>query len=245
MSEEQFRFIAEHAGDLVSVVDSNGRIRYASESHRALFSPETYASGREWLDLIHSADRVRAGAFLNRLLESQRGDILQLRMTTAAGASRVVECQGNPAKSDGGHMQIVVLVCRDLTARARAEIDMRLAERAFDRLREAVLVSDNSGRVEFVNAAFAELTGFTSEEAVGRTTNELTTGVESADLFSTIWKSVEHDGSWQGQFLALTKSRNRLPLAGRVFAIRDRDRIAAHYVWIVCDGQAARDARAA
>lgn len=244
-SEEQFRFIAEHAGDLVSVVDSNGKIRYASESHRGLFSPDTYASGREWLDLIHSADRVRAGAFLNRLLESQRGDILQLRMTTAAGVPRVVECQGNPVRSDGGHMRIIVLACRDLTARARAEIDMRLAERAFDRLREAVLVSDNSGRVEFVNTAFAELTGFTSEEAVERTTNELTTGVESADLFSTIWKSVEHDGNWQGQFLALTKSRNRLPLSARVFAIRDRDRIAAHYVWIINDGQAARDARAA
>jgi PAS domain S-box-containing protein len=136
-------------------------------------------------------------------------------------------------------------VCRDLTVRARAEIDMRLAERAFDRLREAVLVSDNSGRVEFVNTAFAELTGFTCEEAVGRTTNELVTGLESADLFSTIWKSVEHDGNWQGQVLALTKSRGRLPLSGRVFAIRDRDRIAAHYVWIVSNGSAVRDARAA
>jgi PAS domain S-box-containing protein len=166
-------------------------------------------------------------------------------MTTDAGASRVVECQGNPVKSDGGRMQMIVLVCRDLTARARAEIDMRLAERAFDRLREAVLVSDNSGRVEFVNTAFAELTGFASEEAVGRTTNELMTGPESADLFSTIWKSVEHDGNWQGRFFALTKSRGRLQLSGRVFAIRDRDRIAAHYVWIVCNGSAARDARAA
>jgi PAS domain S-box-containing protein len=244
-SEEQFRFIAEHAGDLVSVVDSHGRIRYASESHRKLFEPHTFGEGQDWLALIHPSDQARAKAFLGRLLESLRGDRIQLRVTAAGGASRIVECQGNPVKSNDGYMQLIVLVCHDLTARARAEIDMRLAERAFDRLREAVLVNDNSGRIEFVNAAFTELTGHAPADAMGQTINELMTGLESEDLFSDVWKSVERDGNWQGHFVALTKSRNRLQLSARVFAIRDTDRIAAHYVWIVNNGSTLRDARAA
>lgn len=243
-SEEQFRFIAEHAGDLVAVVDSQGRIRYASESHRQLFTPETYEEGREWLGLVDAADRTRIGAFMDRLLASLRGEGIQLRMTTAAGMPRVMDCRANPVPS-GANGPLVVVACRDLTARARAEIDIKLAERVLDRMREAALVSDGSGRIEFVNAAFTQLTGRASQEAAGRTMEELLTGETPEDALPAVWKSLERDGLWRGRILVRAASGQRLTLSARVFAIRDRERIAAHCVWILDSSPGAREARAA
>lgn len=244
-SEEQFRFIAEHAGDLVSVLDPNGRFRYASRSFGERFEPGAYEEGKDWLELVHPEDRKGAGEFLNRLLASLRAERIQLRMISSGGSPRVVECEGNPVVENGGAMQMIVLVCRDLTARAHAEIDMRLAERAFDRLRDAVLISDDAGQIEFVNKAYSRLTGHAPADLVGRSANEFMGGVQSESVLRTIRDSVERDGHWRGGLAGHTKDGASVPLSARVTAIRDKSGVAAHYVWIIGDEAGARSSHAA
>jgi PAS domain-containing protein len=114
-SEEQFRFIAEHAGDLVSVLTPAHRFRYASPSHGKYFEPTTFADGAYWLNLVHPEDQVRGLAFLELLNTSPHSERAQLRMMSG-GLPRVVECVGNPVREQDGKLQMVVLSCRDLIA---------------------------------------------------------------------------------------------------------------------------------
>lgn len=233
-SEQQFRFIAEHAGDLVSVLDAEGRIRYASPSHGEYFEPGSLAEGQEWLGLVHPDDRARAKEFLGLLAVSLHSERIQLRMSSAKGPRRVVECEGNCVPDEsGGKSKMIVLTSRDLTARARAEIDIRLAARAFDHLADPVLISDDTGGVEFVNKAYTDVTGYASEELVGRSLHEFEIGAKPADLLGEIWKTVEREGNWRGKFVERAKDGRLLPLTAQVSAIRDRRGVAAHYVWII------------
>ena len=119
-SEEQFRFIAEHAGDLVSVLTPEHRFRYASPSHARYFEPARFADGADWLKIIHQDDRARARAFFDALRQSPRSERVQLRMTTAAVPARLVECDGNPVHDASGKLQMIVLLCRDRSADAMA-----------------------------------------------------------------------------------------------------------------------------
>lgn len=114
-SNEQFRFIADHAGDLVTVLDPRYRFRYASLAHEKYFEAGKFAAGREWLYLVHPDDRPHAEEFLDLLRDSPRIERAQLRMVPDRGFPFVVEIQGNPVRSDGGYLQMIVLVCRDLT----------------------------------------------------------------------------------------------------------------------------------
>lgn len=113
-SEEQFRFIAAHAGDLVSVLTPEYRFRYASLSHEKYFESAKFADGADWLDLVHPEDRGRARAFLDLLSASAQSERAQLRMMPAGAAPRIVECEGNPVRETGGKLQMIVLLCRDL-----------------------------------------------------------------------------------------------------------------------------------
>jgi PAS domain S-box-containing protein len=63
---------------------------------------------------------------------------------------------------------MIVLVSRNLSARARAEVDLRLAAGAYDRLAAAILICDGAGRIEFVNKAYTQLTGYVPGDVVGR-----------------------------------------------------------------------------
>ena len=115
-SNEQFCFIAESAGDLVVVLDPEYHITYASQSHAKHFDPEHFAEGREWLGLIHPDDIGLAKIFLDSLRQSVGQEHMKLRMLPSRGFPFAVECQGNPGRKPGGELQMIVLVCRNLTA---------------------------------------------------------------------------------------------------------------------------------
>ena len=121
-SEEQFRFIAEHAGDLVSVLTPEHRFRYASPSHQKYFESAKFVDGADWLELVHPEDRGRARAFLDLLSKSPRSERAQLRMMPAGAPPRMVECQGNPVREEGGRLQMIVLLCRDLIVSDEPEL---------------------------------------------------------------------------------------------------------------------------
>lgn len=115
-SEEQFRFIAMHAGDLVSVLTPQYRFRYASLSHEKYFDPARFADGADWLELVHPEDRARVRAFLDRLSVSQQSERVQLRMMLSGAPPRAVACEGNPVRDESGSLRMIVLLCRDLVA---------------------------------------------------------------------------------------------------------------------------------
>ncbi len=119
-SEEQFRFIAEHAGDLVSVLTPEYRFRYASPSHGKYFEAAKFADSVNWLDLVYPEDRVRARVFLDSLGKSPNSGRTHLRMSFG-GLPRVIECEGNPVREPGGKLQMIVLLCRELIVGDQAE----------------------------------------------------------------------------------------------------------------------------
>ena len=111
-SEEQFRFIAAHAGDLVSVLTPEHRFRYASLSHERYFEAAQFADGADWLELVHPEDRGQARTFLELLSISPRSEQTRLRMLPAGSPPRLVECEGNPVRGESGNLQMIVLLCR-------------------------------------------------------------------------------------------------------------------------------------
>ena len=232
-SEEEFRFIAEHAGDFVAVLDANARFVYASASHRAHFAEEAVGEGGDWLALVHPDDRERARNFLRYLTMSRMGERIRLRMLSQHGPLRVLECDGNPARDHRSKAETLILVCRDITARARAEIDLLLAAHAFDGLADGVLISDGSGRVEYVNKAYADLTGYAPGEMVGHSVNDLRSTLQSGQLFEEIWLAVGRAGSWHGRLMQPRKDGKPVSVWASVSAVKDKNGVATHYVWVI------------
>jgi PAS domain S-box-containing protein len=129
-SEEQFRFIAEHAGDMVAVLNREGLIRYASASHARYFRPDSYAPGKPWVALVHPEDRDQARQFLDLSAYADIRERAPLRMLTASGAYPVMECQRNTVWDGARKVQMVVLILRDVEARVRNDVELQLVSRS-------------------------------------------------------------------------------------------------------------------
>ncbi len=65
---------------------------------------------------------------------------------------------------------------------------------------DAVIITDPEGRITFVNPAFESMTGFTKEEAFGKTPRILKSGEHGAVFYADLWNTVSGGRIWKGSF---------------------------------------------
>ena len=70
---------------------------------------------------------------------------------------------------------------------------------ALEATANAVVITDRGGRVEWVNRAFADLTGFSPEEAVGQTPRFLKSGIQSDFYYEKMWETILGGDVWRGE----------------------------------------------
>jgi diguanylate cyclase (GGDEF)-like protein/PAS domain S-box-containing protein len=124
-SEERFRLIAEHASDLIAVVDAQGRRLYNSPSYRALFGDELLLPGSDSFEQIHPDDREQVIAIFRDTVATGIGQRTQFRFRLSDGSTRFIEAQGSAIRGSSGEVDRVVVVSRDVTERASAEERLR------------------------------------------------------------------------------------------------------------------------
>lgn len=77
----------------------------------------------------------------------------------------------------------------------------RLFAIAFERSAEAMLVCDSNNRILEVNAAFEQMTGFKSDEVVGKDPKMLSSGQMTKEFYHQMWDTLLRTGSWRGELL--------------------------------------------
>ena len=71
-----------------------------------------------------------------------------------------------------------------------AEERLRTLYRAIEQAADLVVITDNTGSIQYVNPAFEKLTGYSRIEAVGQTPRMLKSGEQSAELYRDLWRTI-------------------------------------------------------
>ncbi|MDM7324856.1 MAG: PAS domain S-box protein [Thermus sp.] len=100
-----------------------------------------------------------------------------------------------------GHPPKVLVVALDITQRLQTEASMRLLQNALEAAHEAVVLTDRSGRIEWVNAAFTRLTGYTPGEALGQNPRILKSGVQDQAFYKNLWATILSGKVWKGEIV--------------------------------------------
>jgi PAS domain S-box-containing protein len=125
----QLRFVADHAIDMISVRDAEGRFLYANAAHETVLglSPDSLLGQGGHL-YIHPDDLAAQRQGLQRVTRDGRAARVVLRLRHADGTWRTVESEASPLLGRGAEGRFVV-VARDMSARSAAEADARQRER--------------------------------------------------------------------------------------------------------------------
>ena len=120
-NEQLFRALIEAATDMVSIVGSDGRLRYQSPSVERVLGHEPAAMiGQDPLDYVHPDDRALAVAAFTEIREVGESRPIEVRMRRIDGTWRVIQGAGTN-RLDDPDIQGIVVNSRDVTDRRRAE----------------------------------------------------------------------------------------------------------------------------
>lgn len=70
----------------------------------------------------------------------------------------------------------------------------------------SILVTDVSGRIEYVNPKFCRLTGYRAEEVLGRNPRILKSGQSSEEDYRQLWQVISGGDEWHGEFVNRKKN---------------------------------------
>ena len=124
----------------------------------------------------------------------------------------------------------------ELIARLQKELEYHtMATMVFETTSEGVLVTDAKGHILYVNKAFTQTTGYTLEEAVGRTPALLHSGRHDKEFYRAMWQSLTDNGSWQGELWNRRKNGEVYPEWLHINAVRNAQGETTHYVGVFSD----------
>jgi PAS domain S-box-containing protein len=241
VSEERYRLIAENAGDLIAMVDHEGRWLYTSPSYARVLNAADIAFGADAFRRVHPDDARNARLTVLRTAAGGRPRDMALRLVDREGRVRQYKTR---VQALYGAQPRILLVSQDVTDLRASEERVLLAGHALEGMTEAILITSADGTVLTVNRAFCELTGFKRDDVLGRPEKEIRNALQPPEYYDEIYATVLREGYWSGTSWARRKSGVVYREWRSVRAVRDEANAAiTHFVVVASevDSRAAID----
>lgn len=84
--------------------------------------------------------------------------------------------------------------------REKTETQLLKLSQAIEQSSASIVISNLEGKIEYVNPAFTNLTGYSFEESIGKNPSILKTGKTSAFEYAQLWQSLLQKKTWHGEF---------------------------------------------
>ncbi len=221
-SEERYRLIAENAGDLIALLDTEGRWLYASPSYGRILEPAELAPGASaWLRLHpDDAERVKAA-----VLRGVQNDVT-LRLVDRDGRIRQHKTRIQPLENR------ILLVSQDVTDLHESEERLLLAAQALEGMTEAIVITAADGTIVTVNRAFCEITGYSRDDVLGQSEKAIRNALQPPEFYDELFAQVLRAGYWSGTTWSRRKNGSVYREWRSIRAVRDAGGATTHYVMV-------------
>jgi len=112
---------------------------------------------------------------------------------------------------------------------------LTLLDAALAGVDNAVLITDANASIVWANRSFTRLSGYTSEEILGKTPELFSSGVQDADFYQSFWQTIRSGGTWHGDIVNARRDGIRYTVNQTVTPLRNANGQVSHYVAILED----------
>jgi PAS domain S-box-containing protein len=236
-SEDRYRLIAENAGDLIAMIDHEGKWLYTSPSYERVMAAADLAPGADAFRNVHAADAdaVRK-AVMHASLSSKPREI-GMRLVDKEGRVRQYRTWVHGIAGEGTAPRLL-LVSQDVTDLRESEERLLLAAQALEEVTEAIVITSAAGTIVNVNRAFSELTGFARDEVVGQPEKAIRNALQPDAFYDEVFAAAVRDGHWSGMTWARRTNGSVYREWRSVHAVRDPYGVVTHYVMVFAEAGA-------
>jgi len=250
-SVAHYRLLTENTADVVWLYDVTAdRLVYASPSvqqQTGYTQNEMLGLAFEDLLLPQQAAALREG-LAQRVRAYTAGDATQRTITQEITLRRKdgqwasLEVVSTLLPDAHGQITRILGISRDISARKRAEAQLRLLSQIVEQSPAAVLITDLQGHIEYVNPAFERMSGYTRSEVIGQKPSLLRSPQTPAQLYAHMWATLGEGRSWTGELVNRRKDGSEYVQSMNIAPVRDETGCPTHYAAVEIDVTALREA---
>jgi PAS domain S-box-containing protein len=221
--------IVDAARDAIVVVDDHGRVARTNPAAEALLGRSAAElAGRFLGDFSDGRGRELLGSETVRVTAAQPSRAEELALRRPDGSVALAEASFSPLEARDARLCAIIL--RDVGERRREEEFRRVLARLAEQSSNLVLVTDTSGRIEYVNPRFTEVTGYAPADVLGKTPRVLQSGQTPKATYEALWGAILGGTTWQGELTNRTKGGATFVAAVTISPIVDDAGKVTHFV---------------
>ncbi len=190
----------------VAILDQNQRIVNINKNFTALFSyKQNDAAGMPIGSLV--ATEEVSTEIEHNLQMVFTGEVVKQEGIRRSRDGRLIDVEilGYPIINHNTIIGAYVIYI-DISDKKRYEKQLLLFKNILENNSEGVVITDNEGFVQWINNAFTEITGYTSDEILNKNISVLKSGIHSKEFYKELWDRLLSEGKWIGEITNLSKN---------------------------------------
>lgn len=239
-SEARYRVLVETASEAIVVAQGNTLKLVNKKALEISGYSEEELLSLPFIELVHVDDRqFMMHNYQKRIQGEPISQKYQIRLLRKDKSVRWAEMSG--AKVDWQGQPATFNFVTDITERIQTEQQLRIAATAFES-QEGILITDAHNVILRVNQTFTTITGYTSEEVIGKTPRLLHSGRQDKAFYQVMWENINKTGTWVGEIWNRRKNGEIYPEHLTITAVKDAQNIVTNYVATFIDITASKAA---
>ena len=233
-NETLLKAVVEQAPCAIEVVDpvslrflqanaySRQVLGYSEAELRRRGVPDIHATlGRAQLEALVQDILARRSAQFDAVHRASDG-----RLFDASVHVRVINLHGR---------DYLLGIWQDVSAERETRRKLEKFSQAIEQSPNAVLITDTEARIEYVNDAFTQTSGYTREEVLGRNPRLLKSGKTPREVYTAMWTALTRGEAWRGELVNQRKDGVEYIELAQISPIRQPDGRITHYLAIKQD----------
>ncbi len=244
-SNEKYDIVAKATSDTIwdwKIQEDSISWNKGIESVFGYKQTEVGKTSKWWFDKIHPEDSIRMSIKLYSFIEQKTEKWQdQYRFRCADGTYKYVLDRGFLLKDDKGRAIRMIGAIQDITKQKEEEQRLKLLETVITQSKDSILITEaNSAdrripRIVYVNPAFSHMSGYQSNEIIGKSPNIFKGPKSDSDELKKLLRAIKNEEECLIETISYTKQKEEFWVRFSMIPIFNNEGVISHWISIQRD----------
>ena len=226
ISENKFRKLFESLFSAIILIGADKKIKLVNKQAEDYFGySKNELIGESIEKLVPDSNEINHSKFIFDFFKNpdsrEIGKGRELFGLRKNGTMFPIEVELNSIQLQNELSVMVFIV--DITERKASENQLAILLTSLNAVANAIVITDISGKITWVNPAFTLLTGYSSTEAINAGPNLLKSGKQDKKFYEILWNTILSGNEWYGELINKRKDGSEYFEEMTITPIKDKN----------------------